>query len=161
MKSKKKIAIAMCIVLLGVTAILSGCITSVKTVGWNNSEIHPTGVKLKGAAPKEYNGFPLVEVKFVFDDESHENWKDYEITIKGDDIINKKTVRGILYFEALKLGLNLTKVYHFRAVAKYAGMNGEEDPVIQGEEISFSLMQGGSKESTITEEIIKEELLKK
>lgn len=158
---RKKIAIVMCILLLGIMTVLSGCITSVKTMDWENSEIHHNGVKLKGAAPEEINGFPLVKVIFVFGNKSHENITDYKLWLEGDDIINKRKIRDTLYFEAEIPGLDETEIYYFRAAALYAMIDGSNDNWQKGEEISFSLMQGTTEKSIIPKGIIKEELLKK
>ena len=150
MKRNGKIAIGLCILLLVISAVLSGCINSVTTVGWKNSSEDYCAI-LKGAAPKEYNnGYPLVKVKFVYDDESHEKWQDYRFTIENEKIINRKSINNVLYFEGVTSKLYLYGTYYFRAVALYAVTDGtQEDIWFAGEEISFSLMQTNNEESVI------------
>jgi hypothetical protein len=159
MKHNKKIAIGMCILLLGMTAVLSGCISSVTTIDWSNSERFDNGVILKGAAPQKHEGFALVKVMFVFDEKSHQNWEDYKIRIEENEMINKKEISGTVYFEAEIPELEITKVYYFRAVALYAHMEQSPNDWVMGEEISFSLAQGNAEKSIIPQGIIKEQLL--
>ncbi len=161
MKSKKKIAIVMCILLLGITATLSGCIDTVKTVGWKHGSDDHLAV-LKGLASEKYEGFSLARVEFVYDNESGKKLEDYDKKVNYENMTIDKTIgKDKRYFEA-EIGVNPFEPCYFRAVAVYARTDGNnEDSVILGEQISFSLSQGASEESAITEEIIKEELLKK
>ncbi len=147
MKRKVKTAILLTLLLLGTTLILSGCIDTVETVGWEHGSFK-NGAVLKGVAPEKYEGYPLIKLYFVYDNEPHEKISEYEYQIKHEDI-NKKSIAKTIYFEGEINGLIPYEPYYFRAVAQYAVLDGSKEMTISGDEISFSLMQNNKEESII------------
>ena len=135
MIKNKKITALICLFVLILTVLLTGCIDTVKTIGW----IQGQGNKatLQGAAPTDYKNYPLVKVEFLFDDEHHDesNLDEYS---KLEPTLTKE--RGnINYFEKTIFGLDPHQRYYFRAKATYAVLDGNLPSTIVGEEISFSL----------------------
>ena len=137
MKKNKKTIGLICLFLLIATVSLTGCIETVTTVGWKHGD--GTSIILQGAAPTEYQSYPLVDVEFLFDDKSHSESDLDQYTILEPTASMKKG--GIEYFEKTIPGLELQKVYYFRAKATYQVIDGNYPSVVVGEEISFSLAQ--------------------
>jgi len=99
-------------ILLAVSA-LSGCVAAkaIQTKHWDHINTEGTGVRLWGFLILAENSHNW-DGYFVYDTESHDNWKHYANTVEADNY------DSFNFFSVDIYGLDRTREYHFRAVGE-------------------------------------------
>ena len=114
-KNKTKIVFVVTLLLITVS-FLSGCIgaNAITTWGWEHINDQGTAVRLWGHLVISEN-FHNWNAWFVYDNESHTNWEDYDNRVEADNYDD------LNFFSVDIYNLSRSTEYHYRAVGESLG----------------------------------------